>query len=57
MYVIANRRFEKEEGDLSIFSREPNAGGPNTLRLVKVVKAGNKYKARLLDDELSPERV
>jgi len=57
MYVITNRRLENDDGDLSIFSKEPNTEGPNTLRLVKVVKAGNKYKATVLDDKLSSTRV
>ncbi len=45
MYVVTNRRLEKESGDLGIFSKEPNQKGPNELRLVKVTQSGSKYKA------------
>ena len=57
MYVITNRRLDSDEGDLSIFSKEPSKQGPNELRLVKVVKSGNKHKASLLDDKLTKTRV
>ena len=57
MYVITNRRLDNDEGDLSIFSKEPNEQGPNELRLVKVIKSGKTYKAQLLDDVLPATRV
>lgn len=57
MYVITNRRLDKNKGDLRIFSKEPNERGPNELRLVKVTKSGSAYKATLLDNELSPAVV
>ena len=57
MYVVTNRRLKDEEGDLSIFSREPNAQGPNELRLVKITKSDKKYKATVLDDELSEAKI
>ena len=57
MYVITNRRLDKNKGDLRIFSKEPNERGPNELRLVKVTKSGSAYKATLLDNELPPAVV
>lgn len=57
MYVITNRRLDKNEGNLSIFSKEPNERGPNELRLVKVTKSGSAYKAKVLDDDLSGAQV
>ena len=45
MYIVTNRRIEKNTGDLGIFSKEPNEKGPNELRLVKVTRSGSKYKA------------
>jgi len=56
MYVVTNRQIVKKEDDLSIFSKEPNAKGPNELRLVKITKSGKKYKAELLDNEISDAR-
>lgn len=53
MYVVTNRQLKKDEGNLDIFSKEPNAKGPNELRLVKITKSGSEFKARLLDNKLS----
>lgn len=57
MYVITNRRLDNDAGDLSIFSKGPNEQGPNELRIVDVIKTGNKYKAKLLEDKLLKTRV
>ena len=56
MYVVTNRHLTKETGDLRIFSKEPNQKGPNELRLVKVTKSGNKYKAVAAKEAAIPQR-
>ncbi len=57
MYVVTNRQLKADEGDLGIFSSTPNIKGSNELRIVKVVKTGNKCKATLVKDELEQQEA
>ena len=55
MYAITNRQLKKENGNLDIFSKEPNQKGPNELRLVKINKAGAKFKAEAIKETAIPQ--
>ncbi len=57
MYVITNRRMEKDEGGLEIFGSIPNEKGGNELRIVKITKQAESYKAKAIKDQLSKQRV
>ncbi|MEM8563823.1 MAG: alpha/beta hydrolase [Pseudomonadota bacterium] len=51
MYIITNRKIRDEHG-LAKFGKEPNAAGPNELRLLEVNDA-DLSDIKLLEDELS----
>jgi esterase/lipase superfamily enzyme len=50
MYAITNRQLNKDSGDLSIFSKDASEKGPNELRLVKITRAGSKFKAQAIKE-------
>ncbi len=56
MYVVTNRQVTKRSG-LGQFGREPNAKGPNELRLFDVEKESNRWKVKLLGDKLRQPTV
>jgi len=57
VYVVTNRKLNKNKTGLDLFGHEPNESGPNELRLVKVVKTASGYSAAPLDDKLTQTRL
>lgn len=53
MYVFTNRHIHPKAKGLKKFGKEPNAAGPNTLRIIKVNKQGSSYKATEVRDTLT----
>lgn len=56
MYVVTNRTLHGDRGGLEVFGNEPNASGPNELRLVEVT-GNTRFTTRILADRLSAEEV
>lgn len=57
LYVVTNRAVDDKKSSLDKFRYYPSEKGPNELRLVKVKKTGNRFKADILDDKLTKTRV
>jgi esterase/lipase superfamily enzyme len=57
VFVVTNRVIHEEKTDLDAFGKEPNASGPNELRLVEVSKVGGKFKVQALQDRLDEAEV
>lgn len=57
MYLITNRVLMDDAKGLNIFGKEPNAKGPNELRLVKVLREGDDWSVKAVTDSLAPEAV
>jgi len=56
MYLITNRHLLNTKG-LKIFGKNPNAKGPNELRLVRVEKTGHSWKVEPVTDRLTQKRA
>ena len=58
MYLITNRDILSNSGSIDkVYSERPNRKGPNELRVTKVDKSGNKWKAEALEDKLTKATV
>lgn len=53
MYIITNRRIDKNKSGLKIFGDKPNANGAQELTMVKVTKSGSAWGAKPVIDKLS----
>ena len=52
MYIVTNREIRPEKRGFAKFGKEPNARGPNTLRMVQVLKIDRKWRIELLPDSV-----
>jgi esterase/lipase superfamily enzyme len=57
MYVVTNRRIERDKKGLAMFGKTPSVDGPNTLRLFKIDKTAKTWKIELLEDKLTKGEV
>ena len=55
MYLITNRELHRRYKSLKFFGKEPNAKGPNELRLVEVVKTEKSWIIKEITDHLTPK--
>ncbi len=55
MYLITNRELNKKSKGLKFFGKQPNAKGPNELRLVEANKASKSWVVKEIYDQLTPK--
>jgi len=53
VFVITNRSVDESKSDLKAFGSEPNAKGPNELRLAEATQVAGKWKVKIFKDELT----
>ena len=56
MFIITNRTLSRHR-TLRAFGKEPNASGPNELRLAEVTKSGRSWRVKPIRDRLSKTEV
>lgn len=54
MYVVTNRNVIEGESGFAKFGKQPNAEGPNELRLVKVEKRGRGWSVKIMKETGGP---
>lgn len=57
MYLVTNRAVDEDESGFSAFGEKLNPKGPHELRFVEVTRSSNKYRVKVLDDELTSQEV
>lgn len=53
MYIVTNREVDPDASGFDMFGKDPNARGPNELRIAKVRKAGKKWQIEVLPDNVT----
>ena len=56
MFIITNRTLSRHR-TLRAFGKQPNASGPNELRLAEVTKSGRSWRVKPIRDRLSKNEV
>ena len=56
MFIITNRTLSRNR-TLRAFGKQPNASGPNELRLAEVTKSGRSWRVKPIRDRLSKNEV